>query len=93
MARRYCSRCLQTFGSELDPRLCPRPTCKRARPEVGWPTFLGLGDVIDERYCVEEILGAGGAGITYRCIDAIRDEVVSRMARDVSARPPAPDRP
>ena len=77
MARRYCSRCLQTFGSKEDPARCRRPACRRPRPEGGWPRFLGLGDVIDERYSVEEILGAGGAGITYRCSDRERSEAVA----------------
>ena len=77
MARRYCSRCLQTLGSKDDPRRCKRSTCRRPRPEGGWPEFLGLGDTIDERYTVEEILGAGGAGITYRCRDRERGEAVA----------------
>ncbi len=77
MARRYCSRCLQAFGSFEDPRICARPTCTRTRPEDGWPAFLSFADRIDDRYRVEEILGAGGAGITYRCIDEVRGETVA----------------
>jgi len=75
--RRYCSRCLQTFGSPADPDFCARPTCDRHRPPDGWPAFLSYADVIADRYEVQEILGAGGAGITYRCRDARNNDVVA----------------
>ena len=66
--RRYCSRCLQTLGS-LDPDRCPGTACRTPRPHRGWPSFLAEGTTIEERFIVHEILGAGGAGITYRCED------------------------
>lgn len=57
------------------PAVCPRATCALTRPsESGWPGFFSFGDVVDERYRVEEILGAGGAGVTYRCVDLINGE-------------------
>ena len=70
--RRYCSRCLQTIGA-LDPERCPGDECRSARPSRGWPSFLTEGTTIDERFIVHEILGAGGAGITYRCEDLADD--------------------
>ncbi len=73
MERRYCSRCLQTFVAP-GPAVCPRVTCALTRPQQGWPGFFSFGDVIDERYRVEEILGAGGAGVTYRCTDQLNGE-------------------
>ena len=71
--RRYCSRCLQTIGA-LDPEHCPGPDCRSGRPARGWPSFLSEGTTIDERFIVHEILGAGGAGITYRCEDLVDDQ-------------------
>jgi len=68
--RRYCSRCLRTIGS-ADPVRCPTPQCGSPRPARGWPGFLSLDQVLDERFVVREILGAGGAGITYRCEDRL----------------------
>ncbi len=74
--RRYCSRCLQTTGA-LDPDRCATPGCRAQRPARGWPAFLPLDESIDERFVVREILGAGGAGITYRCIDLLDDSDVA----------------
>lgn len=59
------------------PDVCSRATCRRPRPSRGWPGFLDFGHVIDERYEVQRILGAGGAGVTYRCVDHIDDEVAA----------------
>jgi serine/threonine protein kinase len=56
------------------PDVCPRKTCSLAQPSVGWPGFFSFGDQVHERYRVEEILGAGGAGVTYRCMDLINGE-------------------
>ncbi len=56
------------------PAVCPRGTCALTRPSAGWPGFFSFGDIVDERYRVEEILGAGGAGVTYRCVDLINGE-------------------
>lgn len=66
--RRYCSRCLQTIGA-LDPDRCASSQCRAPRPARGWPSFHAVDDVLSERFRVLEILGAGGAGITYRCFD------------------------
>lgn len=66
--RRYCSRCLQTIGA-LDPDRCASSQCRAPRPARGWPSFHAVDDVLSERFRVREILGAGGAGITYRCFD------------------------
>ena len=41
---------------------------------AGWPGFFKFGEIIDERYRIEEILGAGGAGVTYRCVDMLCGE-------------------
>jgi len=70
--RRYCSRCLQTLGA-LDPDRCPGTACRTPRPGRGWPSFLTEGTTISERFIVREILGAGGAGITYRCEDLVEN--------------------
>jgi len=59
------------------PDVCSRSTCRRPRPSRGWPGFLDFGELIDERYEVQRILGAGGAGVTYRCVDRIDDEVAA----------------
>lgn len=71
--RLYCSRCLTTFAGP-GPDACPAPTCRRQRPPRDWPAFLDSGDVVDDRYVVQSILGAGGAGVTYRCLDLLDDE-------------------
>jgi serine/threonine protein kinase len=71
--RLYCSRCLQTFVAP-GPDVCTRTTCRRPRPSRGWCDFLDFGDTIDDRYLVKRILGAGGAGVTYRCHDVLDDE-------------------
>ena len=73
MERRYCSRCLQTFVAP-GPDVCPRSSCRSSRPLAGWPGFFRYGDMIGERYRIEEILGAGGAGVTYRCVDMLNGE-------------------
>jgi len=56
------------------PDVCPRTTCATHQPTAGWPGFFSFGDILDQRYRVEEILGAGGAGVTYRCVDLINGE-------------------
>lgn|GEM_PF-2154139 len=76
LVRRYCSRCLQTIGAP-DPECCGAAACRSPRPARGWPSFLPLDEVIDERFHVREILGAGGAGISYRCIDTLDDSDVA----------------
>ena len=73
MERRYCSRCLQTFVAP-GPDVCSRSGCRSSRPMAGWPGFFKFGEIIDERYRIEEILGAGGAGVTYRCVDMLCGE-------------------
>ncbi len=39
--------------------------------------FLTEGDLVDDRWLVDEILGMGGAGITYRCFDQATGEDVA----------------
>ena len=39
--------------------------------------FLSEGDLVDNRWLVLEILGMGGAGITYRCVDEATGEEVA----------------
>lgn len=48
-----------------DPEGCPGPACGARRPDEGWGTLLGGGDLVDRRYRVERPLAVGGAGITY----------------------------
>lgn len=70
MARttRYCAACLTTFFE--DPERCTNLACGAARPEGGWGTLLGPGDLLDRHYLVERVLAVGGAGLTYLARDS-----------------------
>lgn len=76
MGHPYCSRCLRVLEDEA-PTVCPRIGCEARCPEGGWPTYESLDSIIAGRYRVIELLGSGGAGLTYRCLDLSRHEQVA----------------
>ena len=79
MGRSYCSRCMKAFQDGAATR-CPRIECDAIRPEDGWPSHEFIGARIDGRYHVLEMLGSGGAGLTYRCRDRVsREEVAVKV--------------
>jgi serine/threonine protein kinase len=63
----YCPRCLTTFQS--DSNVCSNLGCRSPRPQGGWPSLLGPGDILDRRYRIERVLDIGGAGATYLAIE------------------------
>lgn len=63
----YCPRCLTTFPA--DGIVCPNLGCRATRPQGGWPTLLGPGDILDRHYRIERVLEIGGAGATYLAIE------------------------
>ena len=75
MERLYCSRCLKAHGQH-NLAHCPRTTCSARRPEEGWPKYQAADDIIDDRFRVLTMIGSGGAGLTYQCLDLDRAEVV-----------------
>jgi serine/threonine protein kinase len=76
MERLYCSRCLKAHRqSNLEH--CPRTACFARRPEGGWPTYQATDEIIDGRFRVLRMIGSGGAGLTYQCLDLDRAEVVA----------------
>lgn len=76
MERFYCSRCLKSHRNTTSEH-CPHSACEARRPEDGWPKFRGEDELIDGRFRVLRMVGSGGSGLTYRCLDLDREEVVA----------------
>ena len=76
MERLYCSRCLKAHR-DTTLEECPRRGCSTPRPEEGWPEYLEGDAVIDGRFRVLKMVGSGGAGLTYQCLDLQREEFVA----------------
>ncbi len=78
--KHYCSRCLTTFGENLDQ--CPNLACRRMRPARGWGIIFSEGDLFDRTYRIHKMLAVGGAGVTYvgRELDGDNEEVGPRIA-------------
>jgi len=76
MERLYCSRCLKAHHNTSSQH-CPQTECKAPRPEEGWPAFRGEDEIIGGRFRVLRLVGSGGAGLTYQCIDRDREEIVA----------------
>ena len=74
--RHYCSYCLHRL--DVDDDFCRLSSCGRTRPSSGWPCFLEPGENIDGRFRIRDRLGAGGAGVTYRAIDMVANELEMR---------------
>ena len=76
MDRIYCTHCLKRVPSiALD--ACPAEDCGRSRPAEGWATYESIDSVIDGRFRVRGLVGSGGAGLTYQCLDLDTGETVA----------------
>ena len=57
----FCPQCMDKIGS--DPRRCPQ--CKLPRPPSGWPRDPAVGRLVQQKYRLEQRLGAGGFAVVY----------------------------
>ena len=70
--RKICNNCFQQIKTEP----CKYCGYKKSayRPEAG---ILPVGTVLKKRYCIGEVLGKGGFGVTYKAFDTVDSKIVA----------------
>ena len=70
--RKICNNCFRQIKTEP----CKYCGYKKSayRPEAG---ILPVGTVLKKRYCIGEVLGKGGFGVTYRAFDTVDSKIVA----------------
>lgn len=70
-----CSKCNKEFDEKLAQGICPHcgavyvEKSNENNKEKDDPRWLPVGTMLNGRYRVEKVIGAGGFGITYRALD------------------------
>ena len=70
--RKICNNCFRQIKTEP----CKYCGYKKSayRPEAG---ILPVGTVLKKRYCIGEVLGKGGFGVTYKAFDTVDSKIVA----------------
>lgn len=70
--RKLCNNCFRQIKTEP----CMYCGYKKSsyRPEAG---ILPVGTVLKKRYCIGEVLGKGGFGVTYKAFDTVDSKIVA----------------
>lgn len=71
-SRKICNNCFRQIKTEP----CKYCGYKKSayRPEAG---ILPVGTVLKKRYCIGEVLGKGGFGVTYKAFDTVDSKIVA----------------
>jgi tRNA A-37 threonylcarbamoyl transferase component Bud32 len=76
----------QLLADDVDDGFMVRPQVPRLRDIVAAAVPLAPGDVLSDRYVVEELLGSGGQGIVYRAADRLLARAVVLKVMRASGR-------